>query len=225
MKKIVNPKRIKILIGIIVILLFGFALDLMTPIKKQAVYPDYEYPDYGYYSKQLDIICDAIDKYYEKHNEFPQFLFGGDKEGWRLAGKYQIDPLIEDGILDSYPLIKYDSIKLRRLHQQHKMKSISDRVLFGKNGDRMCNILYCDLENAKKIWHENMDGNPLFGNFCYRRLENRKNAYIIFIVDSSYENMMKNITKDSFDALSGIISQYHYIDENGKLIKNKTGSF
>jgi len=220
MKKIFNPKRIKIIIGIMIILLFSFMLDLLIPIEKQAGQLDYRY-----YSAQLDIICDALDQYYEKKGEFPSAILGGDKEGWKISGKYQMDPLIENAMLDAYPSVKLDSLKLKRLHQQHRMESSTESMLFGKNGDRMCNVLYCDFKNAKKIWDDNIYGNPLIGNFCYRLLDKRKNAYIIFIVDSSYENMIKNITKDSFDAISGIISQYHYIDDNGKIRKIKTGRF
>ena len=206
MKKFLNPKRRKIIFAIVAILAFGIALDFIKPIPKGESEFDYEY-----YANQLGIISSAIDKYYEINGAFPDMLFGGDKDGWRIAGRYQDDPLIASGILESYPIRKIESNRFKRLCLYYQWQNPSYGT-DGKSSNKMINSKYGVVPHAKAMADKNDGCNPLVGNFYYELLKSEKNGYIIGIVEPLYAQSFSSTCE-----FTGSYYELHYVDENGKI--------
>jgi hypothetical protein len=179
-KKVLNPKRIKIITGIIVILAFSTVLDFIAPVSGS----HFEGRDVkDYYNQQLDRLAIQIELYECKNGTLPTQIFGGDHKGY--------DELLASGYLDIYPKVNFNSIDNKHDLIEFKMHHPMYNVLFGKNGDRVMNIRAIDsdilreyLKDAKKF--------PLVNQMYYEKLENGESFQLFFVLpqlkDAEYKN-------------------------------------
>lgn len=206
MRRFLNPKRIKIIIGIILILLFGFAIDLTNPIKNTADYHEIQKAKYEY-------ISSALEKYHEKYGVYPETLFGGDKDGYMIGGQYQVDPLISEGIIDSYPDVGFFSFDNKRAFIEFLKSNQKDRYLFGKSGNRMCNVKWIDNKAVAPIAEKYHNLNPMAGCFYYERIASSEVDYILGIVGSGFFPFhFPYYTYDWSETF--FFSGVHYVDRN-----------
>jgi hypothetical protein len=108
---LLNPKRLMITLGIILIFLFGLALDFTCPLTVKATDIDTQIAQA---KVQVEYLSGLIDEYYEIHGEYPPFVCGGDAEGYQISGMAFYDPLISSETTDSYPIVKRNSIVKKR---------------------------------------------------------------------------------------------------------------
>lgn len=206
MKKFFNPKRVKIIIGIIVILSFGIILDFIRPIPKE-----HDYFDYDYYDKQLTILSSAIDKYFLEKGEFPEILIGGDEDGHIISAHYQKDDLISKKILNAYPERKIDSNFQKRLKILFEIKNPLIG-LSGKSGNLMMNVKYANISQAREFAEKYQGLNPLVGNFYYDFLKPDKSSIIIGILEPHFYLSFNHECK-----YTGGFCEIHSIDSEGKV--------
>jgi hypothetical protein len=182
MKKILNPKRIKIIAGIIFILCFGFTLDYFFP--KAGIS---EIPQRYDYANELNAINSWILEFYNEKGELPSVLYGGDLKGWSNCGKC-LDPIISAGITTSYPKIYQDSLALQKAFIRYKMQYPQYRCYFGKDGNVMGNV---DLMNPKSLHNCRFGsaGNPLAGQFYYQRFKSPHTGFMLLIMHDTFKGM------------------------------------
>ena len=182
MKKFLNPKRIRIITGIAFILLFGIILDFVSPVSS----PEHSYKKENY-NNELKIISSLIKEYYQAEGKLPETLFGGDRNGWYISGKKQIDPIISSGLTDAYPEIKQDSTAVRQAFAHYKIMHPDSRSMLGHDGNRMGNIKWMDTTSIK-TYPLDKCVNPLAGNFYYERFDHPYRGFALFIMGDSFRN-------------------------------------
>lgn len=183
--KILNPKRLKIIVGIILIFLFGLALDFLYPLSLEPTKIDIQIEKA---KVQVEYLSGLIDEYYEIHGEYPPILLGGDAEGYKIAHLKNYDPLISSGIIDSYPIVNRDSIAEERAFISLVMKSNIRKWLLGKSGNRIANVGEILRDDYAYENFRNSNVNPFAGMFMYNSvITSKKPGYDLFIMGNTFD--------------------------------------
>ena len=177
-KKILNPKRLKIIAGLLVIFAFSIFLDFTVPVSGSH-YNGKDVKDY--YDQKLDWIASLIKSYEEKMSSLPGLVMGGDLNGYLSVEDDLPDQLINTGALHGYPMVNFNSIKHRRNLIEFKMRYPMYNVLFGKNGDRIMNIRLIDTDILREYLKDEKNF-PFVNQMYYERLENGESFQVFFVL-------------------------------------------
>lgn len=191
-----NPKRIKIISGIFLILALGVLLDFVIPVNGKVLSKDQQI---AYAVNIAGHISGIIDEYYNMNGNYPEDLYGGDSAGYKIAKNHPVDPLIEKKLIEEYPKVRQNSIAIRRrLISLIMNKDTKDEICrFGKNGNRMGNIsiIYDDMIFEDFIAES--DVNPLSGHFYYKSHISDVPNYTLLIAGDSFVNSLDIINKSN----------------------------
>jgi hypothetical protein len=186
-KKILNPKRIKILAGMLVILAFSIVLDFVAPVSGS----HFEGKDVKfYYDQQLDWYTGLIKLYKSKNGTLPTTILGGDHKGYLSIRDEIPDQLLFTSNLDIYQKVNFNSIENKHDLIEFKMRHPMYNVLFGKNGDRVMNIRAIDPDILRE-YLKDAKNFPLINQMYYEILENGRSFQVFFVLpqmdDSEYK--------------------------------------
>ncbi|MBU1023719.1 hypothetical protein KKB99_05450 [bacterium] len=215
-----NPKRMKILAGIFLIFMLGVCLDFVIPVNGRNLSHS---ENITLAKNTADYISYFVDEYYNLNGEYPHQIYGGDLSGYQICKNHPVDPLIEKGLINSYPEVKFNPISIRRGFISLMMnKNIKNEFCrFGKYSDRMGNISF--IYDEPSIMNEliTTNVNPFAGHFFYRSYESDVPNYTLLIAGDSFENSLDVINESNGLLLpdgnpDGFIYGFTVTYENGR---------
>lgn len=178
-KKILNPKRLKIIAGILIIIAFSIILDFVFPVTGS----HFDESDVkNYYDEKLDLIANAVEQC-EAGGTVPVQVLGGDNKRY--------DHLLASGSLDIYPRVKFNSIDNKRDMIEFKMRYPMYNLLFGKDGDRIINIRMIDPDILREYLKDKKNF-PFFNQMYYEGLENGESFQVFFVLPQMKGSEYKN---------------------------------